>query len=265
MLRFTPGPGGFGLQFKPGPGSIIGPSITDYDPVPVLPSLADVWIFNRASALAGDAGAAVSSWPCTQDTGRSWTQVTTGQNPVIAGSGNAKAVAFDGTDDVLVSSENWSPGNVLHVFFVFELLALPAVGGPTGACLMRNASTSQSTSKNFSIQNNTTATPADRLSFNQHNSGTLWVTAKDPLPLSRVQLVEFIIRNADATVLVNGDAGTPRNLSMTDTAQQWRLGASGPTGFAAINANVRDVLMCTSIQANAADIRNYFIQFHGIV
>jgi hypothetical protein len=264
MLNFRPGPGRYGIQFKPGPGSVIGPQSTPINPAPVLPALANVWIFNRASALTGAAGDSVSAWTCTAGTGRSWTQVSTGQNPVIAGTGNSRAVAFDGTDDVLVSSANWAPGNVLHVFFVLELLAFPSVGGPTGACLMRNSSTSASTSKNFSIQNNTTATPSDRLSFNQHNNTSWWVTGPAALSLNTLVLQEFIIRNTSAAVLVNGTSGTAKNLSMTDSAQEWRLGASGPTGFAAINARVRDVLMCTSVQSNAADIRAYFTQFHGI-
>lgn len=227
----------------------------------ILPDLSDVWIFNRASSLLGAAGTSISSWACTQETGRSWVQVTESQDPLITGSGNSKAVAFDGIDDVLVSNENWSPGSVLHVFFVLEL---PVSDMPTGACLMRSSSTSVALAKIFGIRNNSNSVPPDRFSFNQHVSTTRWVTAKDPQILNELILLEFIVRDADALVLVNGEAGTPRNLSLSDSSQQWRLAASGPTGSSAINANIRDVLICTSIQSNASDIRNYFMQFHGI-
>jgi len=70
----------------------------------------------------------------------------------------------------------------------------------------------------------------------------------------------------DITVIQNGSSAS-KTLSSTNSASalQWRLGASGSTGTASIEARVREHLMCTSIQANAVDIRAYFAQLHGIV
>jgi hypothetical protein len=234
----------------------------------VLPSLANVWIFNRGSALATAAGSPVTAWPCSAETGRSWIQSAVELNPVAHGSGVSKSVWFNpvssAQNKVLVSNTTWSPGTTLHVFFVIEI---PLEAIPQGTCLMRNSSTSTGTAHVFGIKNNAHINaPDNRFMYNKHQGSTQWAAAPVDVELNELMLLEFQVVGNNITVIQNGSSAS-KTLSATNStsALQWRLGASGDTGGASIEARVREHLMCTSIQANAADIRAYFAQLHGVV